>query len=84
MEFVKEFPLMGYYTCQNKEKTKQFYVIQVLVSWKDRSGPKSKIIPIFTDSDIYSLIAAMDIGSLVKVNHSINYDMDKVQYSVVL
>lgn len=84
MDLIKEFPLMGYYTCRNKEKTKQFYFIQVLASWQDQSGPKSKVISIFTEPDVYSLITALDIGSPIKVLHVINYGMDKVQYSVVL
>ena len=82
MEFVSDLTLLSCFTFTNKEKTKQFFKVQVLASWKDHQGLKNKLIEIFVEPDVYSQVSAMEIGSKIPVIHTLNYAKDEVTYSI--
>lgn len=82
MEFVSDLTLLSCFTFTNKEKTKQFFKVQVLASWKDYQGLKNKLIELYVDSDVYAEVSAMEIGSKIPVVHTVNYATDSITYSI--
>lgn len=85
MENVKEMSLVGYYTFKSKDKSKTYYILQFLNSIIENDNNKSVLINIYVDKDIYQrVIEDYGIGSSLQIESNINYETNKVYYSVVL
>lgn len=83
MENVKEMKLVGYYTFTSKDKKNFYYVLQFLNNVDDST--KASLINVFVDKNTYERVTEdYDIGSLLNIECSINYDTNKVYYKVVL
>ena len=81
MEDVKEMKLVGYYSFSSKDKSKSYYVLQLLNSM----DTKAVLNNVFVDENTYKRVAGdYDIGSLLDVKCDINYETNKVYYSIVL
>ena len=85
MENVKEMSLVGYYTFKSKDKSKSYYILQFLNNIVDGESNKGILINIYVDKDLYKrIVDDYDIGSLLNIQSNINYEINKVYYSVVL
>jgi hypothetical protein len=85
MENVKEMSLVGYYTFKSKDKSKTYYILQFLNSIVENDNNKSVLINIYVDKDKYQRVTEdYGIGSLLQIESNINYETNKVYYSVVL
>ena len=81
MEDVKEMKLVGYYSFSSKDKSKSYYILQVL----NTMDTKAVLNNVYVNEDIYKrVINDYDIGSLLDVKCDINYETNKVYYSIVL
>ena len=84
---MEEMVLIGYYHFEAKDKSKIYYVIQLLHSDVDdvKSIKKGAMVNIFVSDDIYKkIISDLAIGSAVKVHFSPNYATGKINYSIEL
>lgn len=85
MENVKEMSLVGYYTFKSKDKSKTYYILQFLNSIVENDNNKSVLINIYVDKDKYQRVTEdYGIGSSLQIESNINYETNKVYYSVVL
>ena len=86
MENVQDMTLVGYYYFQAKDGKTTYFVIQCLVSEvQDSNYNRGNIINVFVDKDIFNrIVNDFDIGSVLKVQSSINYATRKAFYSIVL
>lgn len=85
MDDLKEMSLVGYYNFCSKDKTKTFFVIQVLCYEEDKSlnSIKSNILNIFVDEKQYSnILDNKNIGSILKVRIRASLTTGKVYYSI--
>lgn len=84
MEETKEFDLVGYYHFSTKDKTSEYFVIQVLLFTQDLSANtvKSNIVNIFTTKDIYNVISKLEIGDKISVSVIPNFDTNKIHYKI--
>lgn len=81
MEDLKEMKLVGYYSFSSKDKSKSYYVLQLLNSM----DTKAVLNNVFVDENTYKRVSGdYDIGSLLDVKCDINYETNKVYYSIVL
>lgn len=85
MNEVKEMTLVGFYNFSSKDKTKRYFVFQVLSNDVDISNNiyKSNIINIFVNEDIYKKVSPNDIGKSLNVNIQANLSSGKIYYSLV-
>lgn len=85
MSEVKEMTLVGFYNFSSKDKTKRFFVFQVLSKDIDISNNivKSNIINIFVNEDIYRNVSQNDIGKTLDVNIKADLASGKIYYSLV-
>lgn len=85
MENVMEMSLVGYYTFKSKDKSKTYYILQFLNSFVEKDSNKSILINIYVDKDVYQCVTEdYGLNSLLQVKTNINYETNKVFYSVVL
>lgn len=84
MSELKKMTLVGYYNFCSKDKTKKFFVVQVLFNEIDKSSNtvKSNIINIFTNEDIYNTTIKKQLGSSINVNIKTDLLLGKVYYSI--
>lgn len=85
MNEVKEMTLVGFYNFSSKDKTKRYFVFQVLSNDIDISNNtvKSNIINIFVTEDIYKNVSQNDIGKSLNVNIHADLSSGKIYYSLV-
>lgn len=85
MENVKEMSLVGYYTFKSKDKSKTYYILQFLNNIIENDNNKSVLINIYVDKNKYQRVTEdYGIGSSLQIESNINYETNKVYYSVVL
>ena len=86
MDDLKEMPLVGYYHFTSKDKTKVFYVVQVLFSENDLSQNTNKgtLLNIFVNDNIYNTVSNSNFGDLLPVKISTNFSTGKLYYSIEL
>lgn len=85
MESIQsKMQMVGYHTFQNKEKTKRFFIIQCLSTKKVKDDLKSTVVNIFVEPTEYSEISAMDFGSEITVETSINFETNKPTHKIIL
>ncbi len=85
MDDVKDMSLVGFYNFSSKDRTKKFFVIQVLFYEEDKSlnSIKSNIINIFVDEQQYNnIVENKNIGSILKVRIKASLTSGKVYYSI--
>ena len=85
MNEVKEMTLVGFYNFSSKDKTKKYFVFQVLSNDIDISNNtvKSNIINIFVNEDIYKNVSQNDIGKSLNVNIHADLSSGKIYYTLV-
>lgn len=77
---IEEMKLVGYYTFTSKDKKNLYYVLQFL----NNDSTKASLINVFVEKNVYERVTQdYDIGSLLNVECSINFDTNKVYYKVV-
>lgn len=77
----EEMKLVGYYTFTSKDKKNLYYVLQFL----NNDSTKASLINVFVEKNVYERVTQdYEIGSLLYVECSINYDTNKVYYKVLL
>ena len=79
--------LVGYYHFTSKDKSKTYYVLQLLKTDEDeRNNKRCSLKDIFVDEEVYTKVVRgiVDIGVSVDVEVSINTQTDKVYYKVVI
>ena len=82
---IEEFVLCGYYHFDSKDKTKHYYVVQLLANNKENeTNNRATLIPVFVERKIFEEIILQDIGSLVKCNIKPNFATNKVSYKILL
>ena len=84
MDEVKQMTLVGFYNFSSKDKTKRYFIVQVLFNEIDKSQNtiKSNIINIYTDENIYNSVINKEIGSTINVNIKADLLSGKVYYSI--
>ncbi len=85
MDELKEMSLVGFYNFSSKDKTKRFFVIQVLFYEEDKSmnSIKSNILNIFVDEEQYkNIVDNKSIGSILNVRIKADLLTGKVYYSI--
>ena len=85
MDDVKDMSLVGFYNFSSKDRTKKFFVIQVLFyeEYKSLNSIKSNIINIFVDEQQYNnIVENKNIGSILKVRIKASLTSGKVYYSI--
>ena len=76
---------VGNYTFHNKEKDHTFFVIQALTSKElENSGFKSSFVLIYVKAEDYAELAALDFGSKILVESTINFETGKVSHKIIL
>ncbi len=82
MKNIQEMLFVGNYSFSNKEKTKDFFIIQALHN--DNNADNKKIlINVFTTKDIYdTVINSREIGDKINIGISINLSDNKIFYSI--
>lgn len=86
MDELKEMSLVGFYNFSSKDKTKSFFVIQVLFYEEDKSmnSIKSNIINIFVNEEQYkNIVDNKSIGSILNVRIKADLSTGKVYYSII-
>lgn len=76
---------VGHYTFQNKEKDHTFYVIQVLTSRElEDSSVKSSFINCYVKPEDYAYLSALEFGSKIIVESTVNFETNKVSHKIIL
>lgn len=86
MDELKDMSLVGFYKFSSKDKTKSFFVIQVLFYEEDKSinSIKSNIINIFVNEEQYkNIVDNNSIGSILNVRIKADLSTGKVYYSII-
>ena len=77
--------LVGHYSFQSKDKQNTFFVIQCLATEKKQNnGLKSVLVSIFVEATEFAEIAAMDYGSELTVQSTINFETGKASHKIIL
>ena len=81
-----EMIYVGHSHFSSKDKSKIYYVIQVLYNEEDltRNTNKATLINIFVDDYIYNKVNKFNIGNVVKVEIKPNMSTGKISYKIVL
>lgn len=86
MENVQEMPLVGFYHFSSKDKTKHYYVVQVM-AYQIEEGKairKSTIVDVFTSEEIYNSIINKEFGELIKVQMTPYLSTGKLSFKICL
>lgn len=83
---VVQSNLIGYYHFTTKDKTKTYYIIQVMIckAEPEKNNMKSTVIAIFTNEEIYKKIIGRDIGSTLDIEIVPNLETGKINYKVLV
>ena len=85
MEDYSKFNLAGYYHFSNKDRTKTYYIVQLSTNKEESpSNNKCFIVNVFVDSDTYAEVITKEIGDILNVKVSANFETGKLNYEIVL
>lgn len=86
MENLIEMTYVGHNHFSAKDKSKIYYVIQVLNNIEDltRCTNVATLVNIFVSDDLYNKINKFDVGSMIKVNIKPNLSTGRINYEIVL
>ena len=86
MGTTQDMSLIGYYHFSSKDKTKHYYVIQLLSVENDVSKGTYRAYPIdiFVSEEIYNTILEKEIGTVLTVQITPNLSTGKLSYKICL
>lgn len=85
MENVIEMAYVGHNHFSTKDKTKVYYIVQVLYNTEDisRNTNKASLINIFVSDQEYQELCNIAIGSPLKIEVLPNLETGKISYKIV-
>ena len=82
---MEKMNFIGYYSFNSKDKTKYYYIIQLLARETDDKNSTGYIVNAFVSAEDYSYILKnYEIGNNLNVKASINHQTNRVNYNIVL